>query len=523
MALKQIRIGSLVNIGQYDDGDYGSAIETDQQIRAGQPIALDGVLRLADVGSLAGNVFGPASAVVDNLTSFSNIDGKHLKDSGIAAADVSDAVSKRHTQGTDIALGVLGTKNPPIDADKVIYRDSANADALVTSTWAQTKAFLKTYFDTVYGGLGVYLPLAGGTMTGGIINSTSINPLTTLAESWIGPSSTTGVYFKGGKIGFGTITPSRLVETKRVGAGEIALFGDGTEGLLLQTQGGIGGIIGYNGAAYNDLDLRATTGTGSGIYMPKTGGVGIGTQAPAAAFKVDIIGGIQAAKTRHSETSGGVLSVGSYCTSDNTNNNVSAGNFAQGVNGTTSMNNAFGVSALLQVANTALLNVSGYALQGYTYMSSSGKQIGIYAGVQSQYYGTSAVADFSLFSATWVGGSTTTFDNLYGLKLPALLAGMAATNHYGVYQEDANAKNYFNGIVGIKMSPTYTLDVTGNIRCSTGFGCNSKTPQTAYASGGALSAYSAGLCGFDTDAHAQEIHTLLTNIRAALVANGIMS
>ena len=47
-------------------------------------------------------------------------------------------------------LPALATKNPPIDADKVIYRDSTASDALVTSTWTQVKAFLKTYFDTLY-------------------------------------------------------------------------------------------------------------------------------------------------------------------------------------------------------------------------------------------------------------------------------------------------------------------------------------------------------------------------------------
>ncbi len=65
------------------------------------------------------------------------------------------------------------------------------------------------------------------------------------------------------------------------------------------------------------------------------------------------------------------------------------------------------------------------------------------------------------------------------------------------------------------------VDGTGVI--TGGFGCNSKTAQTAYASGGALSAYVTGAYGYDTAAHAQEIHTLLVNIRAALVANGIMS
>ncbi|MFA6177575.1 MAG: hypothetical protein WC694_01615 [Candidatus Paceibacterota bacterium] len=37
-----------------------------------------------------------------------------------------------------------------------------------------------------------------------------INPLTTLAESWIGPSSTAGIYFKDGNVGFGTTSPTNL-------------------------------------------------------------------------------------------------------------------------------------------------------------------------------------------------------------------------------------------------------------------------------------------------------------------------
>jgi len=69
---------------------------------------------------------------------------------GGTSADVADAIAKKHTQNTDTALGAVGTKNPPIDADKALYRDSTASDALVTSTWTQIKAFLKTYFDTLY-------------------------------------------------------------------------------------------------------------------------------------------------------------------------------------------------------------------------------------------------------------------------------------------------------------------------------------------------------------------------------------
>ena len=80
------------------------------------------------------------------------------------------------------------------------------------------------------------------------------------------------------------------------------------------------------------------------------------------------------------------------------------------------------------------------------------------------------------------------------------------------------------GNVGIGMtSPTYTLDVTGNLRCSTGFGCNGTIPQTAYASGGALAAYATGAFGLDSDVNMSALHALVVKIRAAMVANGIMS
>ena len=71
---------------------------------------------------------------------------------GFVNGDVALNSAARHTQGTDTELGTLGTKTTPVDADKVIARDSAATDAIKTSTWTQVKAFLKTYFDTLYTG-----------------------------------------------------------------------------------------------------------------------------------------------------------------------------------------------------------------------------------------------------------------------------------------------------------------------------------------------------------------------------------
>lgn len=70
---------------------------------------------------------------------------------------------------------------------------------------------------------------------------------------------------------------------------------------------------------------------------------------------------------------------------------------------------------------------------------------------------------------------------------------------------------------------TTGVTITGTHTVSGGFGCNTKAAQTAYASGGALNAYGAGVNGFDTSGNASALHAMVVAIRAALVANGIMS
>jgi hypothetical protein len=84
-----------------------------------------------------------------------------------------------------------------------------------------------------------------------------------------------------------------------------------------------------------------------------------------------------------------------------------------------------------------------------------------------------------------------------------------------------------------------TLALTGNlaigtnrftVNASTGatvvygaFGCNGQAAQTAVASGGALAAYVTGANGLSTSGAMSALHAMVVSIRAALVANGIMS
>lgn len=89
--------------------------------------------------------------------------------------------------------------------------------------------------------------------------------------------------------------------------------------------------------------------------------------------------------------------------------------------------------------------------------------------------------------------------------------------------EIENGSIRIGGSFSYSTSPAATLDVQGNAKILTGFGCNGTTPQTAYASGGALSAYAAGGNGYSTGGQASALYALVVAIRAALVANGIMS
>ena len=96
-----------------------------------------------------------------------------------------------------------------------------------------------------------------------------------------------------------------------------------------------------------------------------------------------------------------------------------------------------------------------------------------------------------------------------GTNLTATRVPFATTNGRLV---DAAGFTYAGGLL-----------TSGSIVSTGGFGCNGSAAQTAYASGGVLAAYATGAFGLDSDAHMSALHAQVVAIRAALVANGIMS
>ena len=95
-----------------------------------------------------------------------------------------------------------------VKTDQTVGQTIGATGARLTKLWATDITVTNAITGSVTGNAGT---VTNGVYTN-IANSMSlINPLTTLAESWIGPSSTTGIYFKGGNVGIGTTGPSQML------------------------------------------------------------------------------------------------------------------------------------------------------------------------------------------------------------------------------------------------------------------------------------------------------------------------
>ncbi|NDZ11480.1 hypothetical protein C7T35_01460 [Variovorax sp. WS11] len=149
----------------------------------------------APAGGGSGDVVGPASSVNNRVALFDGTTGKLLKDSGLtlSGSNTGDQTSVTGNAGTatalatsrnidgqafngtaDITVIAPGTvaatgKTTPVDADVMPLADSAASNVLKKVTWANIKATLKTYFDTLY--------------------STFVNPMTTAGDLIVGGAS----------------------------------------------------------------------------------------------------------------------------------------------------------------------------------------------------------------------------------------------------------------------------------------------------------------------------------------------
>lgn len=266
---------------------------------------------------------------------------------------------------------------------------------------------------------------------------------------------------------------------------------------------------------------------------------------------------------------------------DGTNTNLGIGGFYNGGYGTAAVNVVtikgngnvgFGIDAPTSRIHgvTTLSAATGNEIAfrlSYTTNKAAGNDTGLVINqTDTASPGTSLLVDFQVGGSSKFkvenGGSIVTPAGMYSTGILALQS-WAGANGYGISMSSVNAFTNTSGATyGVKIWPTYNQTsgtaantdlLVNRIQTAVGsgaqlcadfqvggvskhsfnnvgdavhagkFGCNGAAAQAAYASGGALAAYGAGAFGFDSDAHASALYAMVVSIRAALVANGIMS
>lgn len=187
-----------------------------------------------------------------------------------------------------------GANLTSLPAANLLIASQAIGDLLYASSasaWARL-ADVAVNQVLVSGGVGA-APAYSGTPTVTGLTATGVAAFTTAAESWVGPSSTTGIYFKSGNRGIGTTTPDAGAKLHIVDT----LTSSGSASVYVQKTGIVTGVgaAGYgvysavSGASpYNVAGYFSATNGVSGNYglVVANGYGGFGTVSPDAPLHV---------------------------------------------------------------------------------------------------------------------------------------------------------------------------------------------------------------------------------------------
>lgn len=115
------------------------------------------------------------------------------KGSPLTNNEMDTNLTNLNTAKIEVAMiNAATSKTTPVDADELALVDSADSYSLKKLTWANLKATLKTYFDTLYQAAGSYLTSAsiGVTVQGYSAYTTLTNALQTFTASQRGTVTT---------------------------------------------------------------------------------------------------------------------------------------------------------------------------------------------------------------------------------------------------------------------------------------------------------------------------------------------
>jgi hypothetical protein len=191
-------------------------------------------------------------------------------------------------------LTATAEKTTPVDADKFFEGDSADSGFLKWVSWANLKATLKTYLDTLYL---IAAGVAGGqTAYGG----TGANDSLTLEPTSHATKTTAYVLLapSGGNVGVGTSAPGDALQVGD-GSARARLRVEGNEVYALGMKNTTGGTYAWMGVTVAGAYQFSSAAGAALLTLLQAGALGIGTTAPQGRLHLHdgTMGGLYVSKT----------------------------------------------------------------------------------------------------------------------------------------------------------------------------------------------------------------------------------
>lgn len=198
--------------------------------------------------------------------------GSHTFPTQAIGDNSTKAATTEYVMGVTSAWSTVPThaaasKATPVDADEFGLLDSAASFTLKKLTWANLKAAVKTYFDTLYATIAQ--ATSAVTISGGTINGTPIGGTTPAAGTFTSVMATTA--------------SDSITAQIRGGVNALLVYGDYMSGGVRKT---VVQALTLNGAAYVPLRLEAS------VFEIGNGNVLIGTTTDDGVSKLQVNGGI---------------------------------------------------------------------------------------------------------------------------------------------------------------------------------------------------------------------------------------
>lgn len=225
----------------------------------------------AGSGDMTKAVYDPTGVEDDAFDVDNHVDGttnkvytatEKTKLAGIeASADVTDAGNVGST-----IHGATG-KTTPVDADTTAIIDSAASNALKKVTWANIKATLKTYFDTIYQAAGSYITASStDTLTNKTIDANGTGNSITNIETADLASGVLDTDLSSVSASDNTLASAKAIKAALDGKSDTS-HSHALDGLsdVTITAASSGQVIKYNGSAWvNDTDSTGAGGVADG-------------------------------------------------------------------------------------------------------------------------------------------------------------------------------------------------------------------------------------------------------------------